>query len=274
MSGMMFVLASYGESLVGRDWWSAFTHLGESVATTAGLRLTHLGFSSAVGGKPPKRKEYRYSSRALERLSSMFDPDTVSSASVTVAGPDGELNLGARMDLTLSVPYQSRPYIRALLVAEPGLLFGSHPGHLDQQVAVQLLDEFDSMFAQKYALAHLMPRERGPGFYFADLYTQRLCSEEEADLDRWLSQRDLFVEKIRDVYWGNLVSERHGGKRRTDLVRAIAEAVGTDRLLAMSAGRFFFSLPFDIRDEASYEANLRIWRRRVRAALADFDVLM
>ena len=273
MSSMQIVLASYGESPTEPSWWRGFLAVATSVAAALRVKYTHLELSSQGTNALPTTKTYRYSDRAVEKLSLLFDERKAMNAAAIAAGPDGNRNIGATLDLGFSAPNALHPQYRWLLIVDPAILFGN-PSRRPEEIVCWSLHELGSVVPPKYALVHLMPRESGPGFYFSELRTPKLTGEERANLDRWIQLQSQYREKIRDVYWGNLLSERHGGAKREALFRAVKEEVGEENLLRMGNQRILFFLPFDIRDEASYEVKLAMWRRRLKGALTPYDVLI
>jgi len=217
-------------------------------------------------------KTYRYSDRALKKLADLAKSSKPTDAGLTWAGPDGNVNVGARLTINLASPKGLRPYWRLVITIEPSAL--PDEGVVFGDAVRTILGVWDRVFHQRYGLVHAMDREKAPVFYFADAGTRNLVKEEEDELDHWIRSQGRYTEHIRNIYWGNLISPTHGGAHHGELLRALREHLGDDQVMPFGEGRHFITLPFDLADAAHYEENLARWRRRLRRVPVIRDALM
>jgi hypothetical protein len=265
-------IVSYGKPPPEKECWTRFVTLAESVRESFGWSYTDVGlsFRSRASGKI-EGKGYKYSKKALQRLADISASETPVGGEFTWAGPDGDMNIGARIVLNY-FPDSTKEFCNFALFANQDILPSSDL--LDLSAIAHILRLADHMAVQEYGFVHVMPREKAPGYYFADMGNSRLTQEEEHNLERWEESKHLYNQKMRDIYWGNLISKSHGGLGHDDAVRIISEEVGEEHVIRMEGGRCLFTLPFEFEDIEAYDRNLATWRERLRKELAPFDLFM
>lgn len=265
-------------------WGNDFVRLGERLNERLAWQFSHVGFTCTdfsksditwEGKKIPraKSKTWKYSAKALARLRDASAVEDIRAIEFIWEGTDGNLNVGARIVLGCRVPGGDRP-CQLTLVAEADILPEERS---PRNLTADILLAFEDVIHQEYARVDWRTRLQIHPFAFnefghePDLGSDRnVLFEVFGDSEQY---GQLLRLKLREVHWGNLLSE-HGGGQRQALMSDIRGLVRDDNVIALEGGRTFFCLPFEPRDSKMYSSNISSWRRRLRDALAPYDIFL
>jgi len=283
-SDWMLGWSSFGLTPIHPRWEDEFLNVAESLGRSLGWSYTHIGFSYSDKSKThltwegktiagSRHKTWKYSSRALAKLREASTKEDLKSIEFIWAGPDDNLNIGARAELSFSTIARQEP-CKLTLVTEARLL----PQEMSaREVAMAILLAFENVMHQDYA--RIDWRSRGKVFPFA--YNQfghepdpgsdqDVLFEVFGDAEQYGA---LVRNKLREVHWGNILSQ-HGNLRREALHMEIRNLVGDENTVALPGGRLFFCLPIDPRKVLAYDREISLWRRRLRRELAQYSIFL
>jgi hypothetical protein len=145
------------------------------------------------------------------------------------------------IDLATEVKGATRLYVQS---NRPEVVAAAAPQLHTWSLAV--LGALDQVSPVHYAIVTRMRRSITPYFYFAHMSTTRMTFEESLSLVMWDENNSQHLERVRGVYWGNLLGPTILAQVPdvAALVRFLSEQVGPQNVTRLRDGRIFFSTHF------------------------------
>jgi hypothetical protein len=171
-------------------------------------------------------------------------------------------------------PGVSKSYYQFLLQVTPQVLAPAVQQEGIWTFFLALIRQVGKLVNIRYGLIQPMEKEKRGGLYFANIFSEHLSQAERQSLHLWIQSQQQYTNKIRDVYWGNLITDDHLGIHRGVILDEINNIVTPNAVKELSTGKYFFALPIDILALPMQSELLEQSRSRVKQVLGRYDLLM
>lgn len=244
-------------------WWSlVLQNEQDYVGRDLGAEVNRFSYT-VLGGK---EKKLKFTEPNVARLLAEAEVNGLKSLTLNQQQPEDEYLVDTTF---MALAVQGKPYGRFYVNLPPnslpegrGLLLGKN------SIMRTLLD----IGPVGYGLVHPMERQKWPSLYFGNLETPGLSSAEKVDLQTWWRKGNQFGEKVRDVYWGNILSLGHLSNNR--IIDQLRELIGPDNVAWISGDALMFLLPVELKEAMNGTHAYLSARERVRDLFREHQLLL
>jgi hypothetical protein len=275
----------YGDRFVSPEWVHHFMALAERLESRLATRHTHFScghhhgkHAISVDGAPVKivdMKQLRYIPRNMEKIRALLAAPSIQGIELLCAERGADLTRDAICDIFITKPHidsESHYHLFHFYVAAD-LLAPALAGEDPAGFFCSLVRQVDSdLLNVRYGLIQPMASEKRGGVYFIDLHGPGVTPTEHRNLNVWLHGRTEYQRKVRGVYWGNLITDEHLGRRRGVILGRLAKIIGEKSLVEIAPGKYFFTLPLDILRFG--DVGLRRETERIEELFSSYGLLM
>jgi hypothetical protein len=269
----------YGSQLKSGKWVQDFVTFAEKLRARLGLEFSHFGckYLEEKSAKPTV-KSLKYVKRNARRIEGLLAREDILGIGFVSAEKGADVTRDEEMSLRFYCPdprlVSRKPYYQFALQVVPEVLAcapqqGEVLGHL-----VDLVHQVEAWMDTRYGLIQPMNSEKRGGLYFADIFSEHLSPRERERLHLWVRSSHEYDHKIRDVYWGNLITKSHLGVDCETILSQIAHIVGEQYLVEPIPGKYLFTLPVNILEFSTSQDRLQQLAGQVRQVLGSHHLLM
>lgn len=269
----------YGDCLTSQNWVQDFAAVAEQLQRQLSLRYTHFDCMYWEDENTDLVvKSLKYVKQNKRRIRNLLAKNNIYGLDYTAATDALDLTRDAVFTLGFSCPDPrpgvSKPYYQCSLQVTPEALTCAVQQEGTLTFFLTLIRKVEELMNVRYGLIQPMETAKRGGLYFANIFSEHLSQAERQNLHLWVRSQQQYRQKIRDVYWGNLLTDNHLGIHREVVLNEINNVVEPGTVIEVSKGKHFFTLPIDILALPLNSDLFEQSRLKIRQVLTRYDLLM
>jgi len=271
-------ISLYGDRFATKDWIGAFISIAEQWKVRLSIEYTWFG-CNYYDGEEIKDKEFRYIKRNMKRIEQLLSAKEIRSISFTVIerGVDQVRDIESMIYLAEPgrSPHTWEPYHHFYFLVVPEVLKPMFQAGTPFNFFLSVMQEVEAQLMNVcYGLIHPMVSEKLAALYFMNISNEHLSPSEKEKLFIWKGSNREFATKIWGAFWGNVLTDKHLGAHRAEILAQIRDIVGPENLVEWAEGKYFFAVPVDILDFLAQRHRLEEYTQRLEDMFAKYNLLM
>ena len=271
-------VSMYGDYLTSQNWVQDFVALADRLQQQLSLRYSHFDCVYWEDENADLAvKSLKYIKQNRKRIDNLLATANIYGLGYTAAADATDLTRDAACSLGFyspdSRPGVSKSYYQFSLQVPPQVLAPAVQQEGAWAFFLTVIRQIEELVHIRYGLIQPMEKEKRGGLYFANIFSEHLSQAERQSLHLWIRSQQQYMNKIRDVYWGNLITDDHLGDHREVALDYISKMIAPNSIVEVAEGKYFFALPVDILTLSSID-DLESSRLKIKQVLTQYDMLM
>jgi hypothetical protein len=242
-SRIQVCIVTYFQEWRVSDWSKRLKDLASEFASSLNIHFTH--FSCNYKGEASqlkKNKTYQFLGRNLTKLD-MVSKERELTTLCYVSSPKADVIHNTEVAVLGDSETGYRPY-RRIYLEFPLSHIESYNHKAKAEFLFSLMEKIDEIADIQYGFIGTMEQDKLPGIYFGDIGVSTLASEEDLNLQTWLTRRSSYASAIRSIYMANLLGRGHIGRIRdqSQFIKGLKALLGADHVRVLSSGKIYFDL--------------------------------
>jgi len=221
---------------LGGESFDALMQIAYNIANATGFKLAFLSYS-----EPEAEDVVTVKLDAKETASARDKYSVGAISSISLFTPDMDKHVSASLHLAVEMN-ESPDCMRVYIQSKAQWLINDLQRRFDWSIAVlKLLSQFALI---ENVVVTPLRRTAKPFFYFAGIGNRALTADERLNMLSWDHNQGVFQERLRGVYWGNLLGNTHLQQLPDPMgfINSLKVLLGDKRVKIFDDGRVFFAL--------------------------------
>lgn len=243
----VIVCAGYFDHVRDDSWASHIMLLGRELSQRLGVDFTHFGVEPRTSERGSLRQDYAYRwiPRSVTRLEELvLQRGLLGLELIALADPrndymiHGVLTLGVRTQR----PYRPNGYVYSQVASN----FLQRSGVGAAELCCRVLQRVERIADMRYGFIQPMILGKFPGGFVSGLGGSLTTPLEAHDNALWIRFHDNYDSEVRNLYWGNVITDKHCLRPFNETLEELRRIVGEENVLPLSEDKAFFILPIEM----------------------------